>query len=119
MEVKYKYHVQLYIYIYVKWAADDVVGIATCYRLDDPGIESQWGQNLPHPSRPALGHIQASYTMGIGSFLGVKQLGRGVDHPPPSSAEVKERVVLYLTLSGPSLPVLGRTVLYFTLYIYI
>ena len=27
-----------------------------------------------------------------GSFLGVKRLGRDVDHPPPSSAEVKERV---------------------------
>jgi hypothetical protein len=34
--------------------------------------------------------------MGTGSFLGVKQLGRGVDHPPPSSAEVKARVELYL-----------------------
>ena len=26
------------------------------------------------------------------SFPGVKRPGRGVDHPPPSSAEVKERV---------------------------
>ena len=25
----------------------------------------------------------ASYTMGTGSFLGVKQSERGVDHPPP------------------------------------
>jgi len=38
----------------------------------------------------------ASYTMGTGSFLGVKQLGHGADHPPPSSVEVKERVELYL-----------------------
>jgi hypothetical protein len=30
------------------------------------------------------------------SFLGVKRPGRGVDHPPPSSASVKERV-LHLT----------------------
>jgi len=30
------------------------------------------------------------------SFLGVKQLGCGIDHPPPSSAEVKEKVELYL-----------------------
>jgi len=30
----------------------------------------------------------SSYTMGTGSFLGVKQPGRGVDHPPPSSAKV-------------------------------
>jgi len=30
------------------------------------------------------------------SFLGVKQPERGVAHPPPSSAEVKERVELYI-----------------------
>ena len=36
--------------------------------------------------------------------------GRGVDHPTPSSAEVKERVELYLCFpSGPSWPVLGWT----------
>jgi hypothetical protein len=44
------------------------------------------------------------------SFPWVKQPGRGVDHPPPSSTEVKERVELYLySPSGPSWPVLGRT----------
>ena len=30
--------------------------------------------------------------MGTGCFPGVKWPGRGVDHPPPSRAEVKERV---------------------------
>jgi len=34
--------------------------------------------------------------MGTGSFPGIKWPGRGVDHPPPSSAEVKERIELYL-----------------------
>jgi hypothetical protein len=29
-------------------------------------------------------------------FPGVERLGRGVHHPPPSSAEVKESVELYL-----------------------
>jgi hypothetical protein len=28
--------------------------------------------------------------MGTGSFPGVKRPGRGADHPPPSSAEVKK-----------------------------
>jgi hypothetical protein len=32
----------------------------------------------------------------MGSFLGVKRLGRETDHSPPSSAEVKEWVELYL-----------------------
>jgi hypothetical protein len=37
------------------------------------------------------------------SFPEVKRRGRGVDHPPPSSVEVKERVELYLySPSGPS-----------------
>jgi len=54
------------------------------------------------------GAYPASYTMGTGSLPGVKRPGRGVDHPLPSSAEVKERVWLYLySLSGPSWPVLG------------
>jgi hypothetical protein len=35
--------------------------------------------------------------------------GRGVNHPPASSDQVKERVELYLyTPVGPSWPVLGR-----------
>ena len=54
--------------------------------------------------------ISASYTMGTGSFPGLKHSGRGVDHPPPSSAEVEGRVELYIcSPSGPSWPVLGRT----------
>ena len=32
--------------------------IATCYGLDGPGIESWWGRDLPHLSKPALGPIQ-------------------------------------------------------------
>jgi len=50
----------------------------------------------------------ASYTMGTGSFPGVKRSGLGVDHPPPSSTEVKEKVELYLySTSGPAWPVTG------------
>jgi hypothetical protein len=39
--------------------------------------------------------------VGTWSFLGggVKRPGRGVDHPPPSSAEVKERIELYEALN--------------------
>jgi hypothetical protein len=34
------------------------VGIATDYGLDSPGIESWWGRDFPHTSRPALGPTQ-------------------------------------------------------------
>jgi hypothetical protein len=34
------------------------VGIATGYGLDNPGIESRWGLDFPHLSRPALGVTQ-------------------------------------------------------------
>ena len=51
----------------------------------------------------------ASCTMGTGSFLGVKRPGRDVNHPHPSSAEVKERVALYLySPSRPAWPLIGR-----------
>jgi hypothetical protein len=31
-----------------------VVGIATAYGLEGPEIESRWGRDFPHLSRPAL-----------------------------------------------------------------
>jgi hypothetical protein len=62
------------------------VGIAIGYRLDVPGIESRWGQDFSHTSRPALGPNQPPVP-GTGSFPGVKRPGRGAD---PSSAEVKK-----------------------------
>ena len=44
-------------------------------------------------------------------FLRKKHSQRGGHHPPPSSADVKERVALYLySSSGSSWPVLGWTV---------
>jgi hypothetical protein len=50
----------------------------------------------------------ASCTMGTVSFPGVKGQRLGVDHPPQSTAEVKEGLELYLySPCGPSWPVLG------------
>jgi hypothetical protein len=71
------------------------VGIATRYGLDCTGIESRWRRVFPHPTQTGSGAQPASYTMGNGSFPGVKRPGRGVDHQPPSSAEVKKRVEPY------------------------
>jgi hypothetical protein len=42
----------------VRGCRDSAVGIATGYGLDGPGIESRWGRDLPHPSRPDLGPTQ-------------------------------------------------------------
>jgi hypothetical protein len=87
---------------------DSSVGIATRYGLDGPGIESRWGRDFSQPSRPALRPTQPPIQWVPGLFPG--RPGRGVDHPPSSSTEVKERVELYLySPSGPSWPVLGRT----------
>jgi len=66
------------------------------------------GQGFLHLSRQALWAHPASYTIGTGSFPWVKRPGRGVDHPHPSRAQVKERVGVYLySPSGPLWPVLG------------
>jgi len=59
----------------------------------------------------SLGAHSASCKVCTGSFLGVKQLRHGVDHPPPSSTKLKERVQLYLySPSWPLWLVPGRTV---------
>ena len=72
------------------------VGIATRYRMDGPGIESRWGEIFrARPDRP-WGPSSLLYSGYRVSFPGVKRPGRGVDHPLPFSAEVKERVELYI-----------------------
>jgi hypothetical protein len=89
---------------------DSSVGIATRYGLDGPGIESRCGRDtrIPHSSRQVLGYTQPPITIGTESFLGVNWLGCGVDHPPPSRAEVKGSLELYVySPSGPSWPIVG------------
>jgi hypothetical protein len=69
------------------------------------------GRDLPHPSRPALASIQPAVRWVSGLFWrggGVKRLERDVDHSPASSAEVKERVELFLYSSGSLWQVIGR-----------
>ena len=42
----------------LRMGRDSSVGIATRYGLDGPRIESRWGRDFPHPSRPVLGPTQ-------------------------------------------------------------
>ena len=44
------------------------VGIATRYGVEVPGIESRWGRDFPHPSRPALGSAQLLIELVQGLF---------------------------------------------------
>ena len=89
----------------------NVSGPGQLSRHSDSLCAGRSGDRIPVGARfstPGPGAHPASYTMGTGSFQGVKRPGRGVDHQPPSSAEVKKRVELYLcSPSVPSWPVLG------------
>ena len=58
-----------------------VVGIATGYGPDGPGIESRCGARFSAPVWVSPGAHLASCTMGTGSFWGVKS-GRGVTLTP-------------------------------------
>jgi hypothetical protein len=70
---------------------DSVVGITTHYRLDGPGIESRRGEIFHTYLHWPWGPPSLLYNGYQVSFLGVKWLGRGIDHPPPSSAKVKRK----------------------------
>ena len=61
------------------------VGIAVSYGLDGPVIESQCGARFSAPVQTGRGAHTAFYTMGTGSFVGIRRPVRGVDHPPPTS----------------------------------
>jgi hypothetical protein len=65
-----------------------VVGIATGYGLDGPGIESRWGRDFPHLSRPNLGSTQPPVQWVPDLSRGKERPGRDADPPPPSSAVV-------------------------------
>ena len=75
---------------------DGSVGIANRYGLDGRVIESSWEAKFYAPSRPFVGSTQPPIQWVPGVFPGVKRPGRGVDHPPPSRAEVKETMEVYL-----------------------
>jgi hypothetical protein len=89
-------------YLFLKFDGDYLpfweAGIAR--RYSDWLRAGRSGNRIPVEAR-YFAHVQtgpgahpASCSMGTGTFPGVKRPGRGADHPPPSSAEVKESVPL-------------------------
>ena len=67
-----------------------VVGIATGYGLDGPGIESRWGARFSASVQTGPGAHPASFLYsGYRIFPGDKERpGRDADPSPPSSAVV-------------------------------
>jgi hypothetical protein len=86
----------LFLYKYSKYA--------TGYGLDGPGIEPRWGRDFFAHVQTGPGAHPASWTMDTGSFPGVKQPGRGAEHPTPFSAEVTNE---WSYTSTPSLGLRG------------
>jgi len=83
-----------YTYIHIHMASHlrsgpgSSVGIATGYELNGPGIESWWGRDFTHLSRPALGPTQPPVQWVRGVSRGKKRPGRDADPSLPSSAVV-------------------------------
>ena len=57
------------VFMRIIMGQDSSVGIATRYILEGPGIESRWGRDFPHPSRPALASPPPLYNGYRVSFL--------------------------------------------------
>jgi len=86
---------------------DSSVGVSIRYGLDGRGSNPGWGDILdtcPEGQWAPSSVLKNWYRV----FPGGKMPGSGVDNPPQFSAEVKERVEIYIySTSWSSWPVLG------------
>ena len=88
---------QAYLVVRLIWGTTFVTNCVIAV-IRRPGF-IRCGRDFSALVQTGPGTRSASYTVSTGSFPGgggVKRPGRGVDHPPTSSAEVKETVKLYL-----------------------
>jgi hypothetical protein len=77
-----------------RWSWDSVVDTSTGYGLDGRGVGVRV---LFTSSKLALGSTQPPIQWLSGLFpRGLKRTGREADHSPPTSAEVKNNVDLYI-----------------------
>jgi hypothetical protein len=100
-----------------------LVGIATGYRLDAPGIEPRWGAKFSAPVQNGPGAHPAFCTMGTGSFPGVKS-GRAVTLTPhpllePWSWKSKAIPLLPLWAVRPVQSLSACTRVHFTFFFYL
>jgi len=89
--------VKQFLWVPYNMDRDISVGIEIGYGLDGPRNEPRWDGNFRiRPDWPCVPPrlLYNGYRL---SFPGVKWPGRGVEHSPPSSVEVKERMELYAT----------------------
>lgn len=87
--------------IYVGRDRPSVRRLATGWRVrgSNPGWDETVGTHPDWPWGPPI-FLYSGYRFFL---LGVKRAGRGINHPPRSTTEVKERVQQYLfSPSGPS-----------------
>ena len=70
---------------------DSVVGKATGYGLEGPGIESLWELDTPHTSIRNVVSPTLLYNGCRVCFSGVKQPGRGVDHLHNLASRLKKK----------------------------
>jgi len=75
------------------------MGTGWTVRGSNPG-----GDEIITPFQTGPGAHPASYTMGTGSFPGVKWPGRGVDHPPHLALRLKKE---YSYTSTPPMGLCG------------
>jgi hypothetical protein len=97
-----------YIFDHMCVGRYSAAGIATRYGLDSPRIESRWDEIFRIRPDPPMGPPSLLYD-GYRVVPGGKATAAWRWPPTPSSAEVKERVELYIYFSGPSWPVLTLT----------
>jgi len=60
------------------------------------GVQNLVGARFFAPIQTGPGAHPALYSVGTGSFLGLKQVGCGIDHPPHLALRLKEEKRLYL-----------------------
>ena len=92
---KTKQEIKFLSLFYNRKGCDSSVGMATWRELNGPEVKSPVRTIFSALVQTGLGAHPAPFTVGTASLYR-EWRGRGVHHSPPSNAEVKERIDLYL-----------------------